>query len=73
MMSTDLDRISFATSFWGSENKGFEVLLQRIKRSKRMGEEVVQLLKERASIEEEYGKRMAKLAKNFTILKEDKG
>jgi hypothetical protein len=72
-MGNEDERLSFTNSFWGSENKGFEVLLQRIKRSKRMGEEVGQLLKERASIEEEYGKRMAKLAKNFTVLKEDKG
>ena len=72
-MANTQDLLSFTNSFWGLDNKGFEVLLQRIKRSKRMGEEIGLLLKERASIEEEYGKRMAKLAKNFTILKEDKG
>ncbi|KAJ3303060.1 hypothetical protein HDV03_004221 [Kappamyces sp. JEL0829] len=44
-----------------------------MKRSKRTSEEVYTLLKERAAIEEEYGKKLAKLAKNFTPLKEDKG
>jgi hypothetical protein len=44
-----------------------------MKRSKRISEEVAGFIKDRSSMEEEYGKRLTKLAKNFTPLKEDKG
>ncbi|KAJ3308492.1 hypothetical protein HDV04_001196 [Boothiomyces sp. JEL0838] len=37
-----------------------------MKRSKHVSEEITMLLKERSAIEEEYGKRLAKLAKNFS-------
>lgn len=57
----------------GPESKGYDVLLARMKRSKRISEEVCSVLKERSSMEEEYGKKLAKMAKNFTPLKEDKG
>jgi hypothetical protein len=49
------------------------VLLAKMKRSKKNNEEIQILLKERATIEEEYGKKLAKLAKNFTPNKDDKG
>ena len=49
------------------------MLLAKMKRSKKNNEEVQMLLKERAAIEEEYGKKLTKLAKNFTPIKDDKG
>ncbi|KAJ3251783.1 hypothetical protein HK103_002060 [Boothiomyces macroporosus] len=57
---------TFANSFWGQDEKGWDALLQRMKRSKHVSEEITMLLKERSAIEEEYGKRLAKLAKNFS-------
>ncbi|KAJ3268292.1 hypothetical protein HDV01_003203 [Terramyces sp. JEL0728] len=57
---------TFANSFWGHDDKGWDALLQRMKRSKHVSEEITVLLKERSAIEEEYGKRLAKLAKNFS-------
>ncbi|KAJ3080865.1 hypothetical protein HK102_002755, partial [Quaeritorhiza haematococci] len=56
---------SFASSFWGDNDKGLEVLMARMRAGKHVCEEVHTLLKERASIEEEYGRRLAKLAKTF--------
>ena len=44
-----------------------------MKRSKRISEEVSGFIKDRSAMEEECGKRLAKLAKNFTPLKDDKG
>ncbi|KAH9254997.1 hypothetical protein BASA81_006942 [Batrachochytrium salamandrivorans] len=56
---------SFSTSFWGDHNKGLEVLLVRMKQGKHLSEEVHAMLKERSSMEEDYGKRLSKLAKTF--------
>jgi hypothetical protein len=67
---------NFANSFWvlpnnkGEGDKGLSVLLARMKRGKRTLMEVQTLLKERSMIEEEYGKKLAKLAKNFTPTEE---
>ncbi|KAI8917469.1 hypothetical protein BC831DRAFT_484696 [Entophlyctis helioformis] len=55
----------FVNSFWGEQNKGLDVLLARMKQGKHLSEEVHALLRERANIEEDYGKRMSKLAKTF--------
>ncbi|KAI8587416.1 hypothetical protein BDZ88DRAFT_454082 [Geranomyces variabilis] len=60
-----MDKAAFATSFWGDNDKGLEVLMARMKQGKHVCEEVHAMLRERATIEEEYGKRMAKLAKSF--------
>ncbi|KAJ3068989.1 hypothetical protein HDU98_007915 [Podochytrium sp. JEL0797] len=61
---------SFTTAFWGDQDKGIDVLIQRMKNGKHVTAEVVQLFKERAAIEEEFGKRLAKLAKAFTTAEE---
>jgi hypothetical protein len=63
---------SFEESFWGDQDKGFEVLVGRMKQGKHICEEIVTLLKERASIEEEYSKKLGRLAKSF-IVKEELG
>ncbi|KAJ3153792.1 hypothetical protein HDU86_005125 [Geranomyces michiganensis] len=60
-----MEKAAFATSFWGDNDKGLEVLMARMKQGKHVCEEVHAMLKERATIEDEYGKRMAKLAKSF--------
>lgn len=44
---------------------GLTILMGRMKAGKHVCEEVQVLLKERAAIEEEYGKRLKKLAKSF--------
>lgn len=42
-----------------------------MKRSKRISEEVFNLVKDRSTIEEEYGKKLTKLAKNFNPKEEN--
>ncbi|KAI8914485.1 hypothetical protein EDD86DRAFT_186441, partial [Gorgonomyces haynaldii] len=54
----------------GEQDRGLEVLYARMKQGKHVSEEVFNLMKERASIEEEYGKRLSKLAKNFATKEE---
>ncbi|KAJ3007248.1 UNVERIFIED_CONTAM: hypothetical protein HDU68_003619, partial [Siphonaria sp. JEL0065] len=61
---------SFANSFWGDNDKGLDVLISRMKNGKHVTAEVGALFKERAAIEEEFGKRLAKLAKAFTTTEE---
>ncbi|KAI9344976.1 hypothetical protein BDR26DRAFT_857020 [Obelidium mucronatum] len=61
---------AFATSFWGDADKGLDALIGRMKNGKHVTAEVAALFKERAAIEEEFGKRLAKLAKAFTTQEE---
>ncbi|KAJ3298880.1 hypothetical protein HDU79_005261 [Rhizoclosmatium sp. JEL0117] len=61
---------SFATSFWGNEDRGLDVLHGKLKKGKHVTAEIAALFKERASIEEDFGKRLAKLAKAFTTVEE---
>ncbi|KAI8900404.1 hypothetical protein BC833DRAFT_618536 [Globomyces pollinis-pini] len=56
---------SFTNSFWGENDKGLEVLITHMKNGKIVSNEVLALIKERSSIEEDYGKRLARLAKSF--------
>ncbi|KAI8614456.1 hypothetical protein BC830DRAFT_1169424 [Chytriomyces sp. MP71] len=60
----------FSTSFWGDGDKGLDVLIQRMKNGKHVTAEIASVFKERAAIEEEFGKRLAKLAKTFTTTEE---
>ncbi|KAI8826736.1 uncharacterized protein EV422DRAFT_511218 [Fimicolochytrium jonesii] len=60
-----MEKPAFYTSFWGENDKGLEVLMGRMKQGKHVCEELHLMLKERAAIEEDYGKRMAKLAAKF--------
>jgi len=55
--------MDFCNAFWGPNDAGYEVLMARIRASARTIEELKSFWKERASIEEEYGKRLTKLAK----------
>ncbi|TPX48106.1 hypothetical protein SeLEV6574_g02234 [Synchytrium endobioticum] len=57
---------SFETSFWGDADKGLDQLMSRMRAGKHVGEDLALMLKDRASIEEDYGKKLAKLAKTFS-------
>ncbi|EGF80174.1 hypothetical protein BATDEDRAFT_33239 [Batrachochytrium dendrobatidis JAM81] len=65
MTDASTPKPSFSTCFWGDQNKGLEVLLVRMKQGKHLSEEIHAMLKERSSMEEDYGKRLSKLAKTF--------
>jgi hypothetical protein len=49
----------------GVGDKGFQVLLARMKKAKKTSEDINNLMKERSLLEEEYSKKLSKLAKNF--------
>ncbi|KAI8849937.1 hypothetical protein BC829DRAFT_174639 [Chytridium lagenaria] len=61
-----MSKKAFVTSFWGDGDRGLEVMMGRMRQGKHVSEEVHALLKERAAIEEDYGKRLTKLAKSFS-------
>ncbi|KAI8812361.1 hypothetical protein BJ742DRAFT_793886 [Cladochytrium replicatum] len=62
----------FSTSFWGEHDLGLEVVWGRLRQGKHICNELLTLVKERAAIEEDYGKRLAKVAKAF-VTKEEMG
>ncbi len=55
--------LPFVTLFWGQNDAGFEAISARMKASQRTLDELKTLYKERADIEAEYSKRLAKLSK----------
>ncbi|KAH8110552.1 hypothetical protein DFH11DRAFT_1514214 [Phellopilus nigrolimitatus] len=55
--------LDFCNAFWGSADGGVDVLFARMRGAVRTVEEIRAFWKERASIEEDYAKRMSKLAK----------
>lgn len=63
--SPDLSQRStdFCNAFWGPGDGGVDVLFARMRGAARTMEELRNFWKERAAIEEDYAKRMAKLAK----------
>ncbi|KAJ1030461.1 hypothetical protein NDA16_001370 [Ustilago loliicola] len=54
---------SFCNAFWGHNDAGFEAMMARMKASQRTLGEIKSLYKERADIEAEYAKRLAKLSR----------
>ncbi|KAI0031970.1 hypothetical protein K488DRAFT_50908 [Vararia minispora EC-137] len=54
----------FCNNFWGLGDGGVDVLFARMRGAQRTMEELRNFWKERALIEEEYAKRLAKLAKS---------
>ncbi|KAJ1535775.1 hypothetical protein HK405_015522, partial [Cladochytrium tenue] len=54
----------------GEKDKGLEVIMGRLRAGKHVTEELIALFKERASIEEDYSKRLTKLAKTFDTSEE---
>jgi len=66
-MSDSITKVSpFADNFWGVEDfaAGFQVLTAYMKRGRKECEDVTDYLKERAEIEQEYAKKLLKLAKS---------
>ncbi|KAL3896937.1 MAG: hypothetical protein SGCHY_003751 [Lobulomycetales sp.] len=61
-----LQKPQFATHFYGDGDKGWETVLGRLKSGKAVCEDVALLFRERAALEEEYGKRLARLSKSFS-------
>lgn len=55
--------LDFCNAFWGVGDGGVDVLFARMRGAARTMEELKNFWKERAAIEEEYAKRLAKLAK----------
>lgn len=55
--------LDFCNAFWGAGDAGVDVLFARMRGAARSVEEVRVFWKERAAIEEEYAKRLSKLAK----------
>ncbi|CAO1615528.1 unnamed protein product [Sympodiomycopsis kandeliae] len=57
------DTNNFCNAFWGTGDAGYEIIQARMKTANRTMDEVRALYKERAEIEADYAKRLAKLAK----------
>ncbi|WRT66899.1 uncharacterized protein IL334_003864 [Kwoniella shivajii] len=57
-------RMDFCNSFWGQGDKGFEVVMARLRGAGRTVDELKGYWKERAAIEEDYAKRLTKLSKH---------
>ncbi|KAG2142259.1 uncharacterized protein EDB93DRAFT_1158144 [Suillus bovinus] len=55
--------LDFCNSFWGVDDGGVNVLFARMRGAARTMEELRNFWKERSAIEEDYAKRLAKLAK----------
>lgn len=55
--------MDFCNAFWGPADGGVDVLLARIRGAARTVDEVKTFYKERVAIEEDYAKRLNKLAK----------
>ncbi|KAJ1969046.1 formin-binding protein [Dispira parvispora] len=64
MATSTLPPETFATSFWGKSDRGVEVLMNRLRNSKQTCQELQSLFTARASIEEEFGKKLLKLARS---------
>ncbi|KZT22466.1 hypothetical protein NEOLEDRAFT_1119526 [Neolentinus lepideus HHB14362 ss-1] len=62
---TDLSQpsLDFCNAFWGAGDGGVDVLFARMRGAARTMEELRSFWKERAAIEEDYAKRLAKLTK----------
>ncbi|KAG6853673.1 hypothetical protein C0991_002472 [Blastosporella zonata] len=56
--------LDFCNAFWGAADGGVDVLFARMRGATRTMEELRNFWKERAAIEEDYAKRLAKLAKS---------
>lgn len=63
------NELDFCNAFWGEGDAGYEVIMAKLRASSRTMDELKSFWKERASIEEDYAKRLAKLGK--TVLGKD--
>ncbi|KAI9480755.1 MAG: hypothetical protein EXX96DRAFT_447373, partial [Benjaminiella poitrasii] len=54
--------LNFKDAFWDDQNKGVDIILSRLRKSKDTCEEIKKLYELRANIEQDYGERLLKLA-----------
>jgi Fes/CIP4, and EFC/F-BAR homology domain len=68
MVNQDMtsEALTFGNSFWGEGDTGLSVLYPLMKQSKGVSDQLAAFFKERSNIEEDYAKRLQKLAKSFT-------
>ncbi|KLT45498.1 hypothetical protein CC85DRAFT_306682 [Cutaneotrichosporon oleaginosum] len=55
--------LDFCNAFWGPGDRGYEVIMTRLRSAAKTVDDLKAFWKERASIEEDYAKRLSKLAK----------
>ncbi|KAJ1983264.1 formin-binding protein [Dimargaris verticillata] len=55
---------SFSNSFWGKDDRGVTVLMNRLRNSKQTCQDLQNMFNARATIEEEFGKKLLKLARS---------
>ncbi|WWC85249.1 uncharacterized protein L201_000111 [Kwoniella dendrophila CBS 6074] len=65
-------KMDYCNSFWGQGDRGFEVIMARLRGAGRTVDELKAFWKERAAIEEDYAKRLHKLSK-YTLGKDEVG
>lgn len=53
----------YADNFWSSDDSGYNAMMKRMSSNKHVCERLLSYFRERISIEDEYAKKMAKLAK----------
>ncbi|KAF9971158.1 Proline-serine-threonine phosphatase-interacting protein 2 [Actinomortierella ambigua] len=54
----------FSEHFWGKDDAGYGALTNRMKQAKTTCQEILTMFQARASLEEDYGKKLLKLAKS---------
>ena len=62
--STPSVPVSFSNCFWGANDDGIQVVHDRMRLAKQTCEELKSFYHERATIEEEYAKKLLKLSKS---------
>ncbi|KAL9932600.1 hypothetical protein V8E36_008717 [Tilletia maclaganii] len=61
------DPAAFVNAFWGPNDAGFAAMQARMRTAQKTMDDLRALYKERAEIEAEYAKRLAKLSKSSTL------
>ncbi|OWZ53484.1 septation protein imp2 [Cryptococcus neoformans var. grubii Br795] len=65
-------RLNYCNAFWGPGDRGFDVIMARLRGAGRTVEELRAFWKERAAIEDEYAKKLNKLSR-FSLGKDEIG
>ncbi|KAJ9052778.1 formin-binding protein [Entomophthora muscae] len=63
---------AFENSFWGKDDRGVEALMNKMRKAKQTCADLKSILSARSSVEEEYGKKLLKIAKT-DICKDETG
>ncbi|RCH79516.1 hypothetical protein CU098_002684, partial [Rhizopus stolonifer] len=67
MTSTLQQGTKFSDAFWDNQYKGIEIVTSRLRKSRDTCEEIKKLYELRATIEQDYGERLLKLAQSSRI------